>query len=450
MVNMVQGLGDIRLSHYGQASSVPSPVNRIMEDFASDFRDGVDINLGVGYVNEQTIPTESIQEGLSEVLRQPAKYRLAMNYGGPSGAEVLIESIKRYLTHEAVGSLTVKDLEDKQIIVGPNGASSLLESVAYVVGRGIVITSDPMYYIYTNFLQRSGFELLAIPEDDEGLRTDLLKAQLRKLGDRIGNIRFVYVVTVNNPSCAILSNRRRGELVEIVTELSHRAGARIPLIFDRAYEDLVHHADVEPPKSALPLDRESIVYEVGTLSKVLAPALRIGYMIGDDSPFLRAIVQRTSDSGFSAPMITQTIASWLLDNQITAQLENVRAGYRRKADAVRKWLQEHLGADLDTVSGGKAGFYFYLTFREVETHEGSAFFRYLTRTTGDETIDGLPDAKNPRVIYIPGEYCVHPDGDLAALGRRQLRISYGFEELDAIHKALQLMHQGLQYAKSAH
>ena len=442
-------MNDIPLSSYGRASSTPAPVNRMMADFASAFRDGVDINLGVGYVNEDTIPADRIRVACDEVLDNTDRYRQPLNYGGPTGSQVLIDSIRCFLIDNAVGGLDAETLGRKEIIIGPNGASSLLESLAYVLPKGIVITADPMYYIYTDFLVRNGFELLTVPEDAEGLQTELLAAKIAALGPRADEIRMFYVVTVNNPSCVILSNARRRELVAIARELSERLGRKIPVIFDRAYEDLIHDPQVEARQSALPGDAGEIVYEVGTLSKVLAPALRIGYMIGPGGAFLRAMVQRTSDAGFSAPQITQSLASWLLDHQIVAQLESVRAGYSAKALAVRRWIDERLGDRLESVSGGQAGFYFYLTFKDIETHEASDFFKYLTRTTGRSDIDGPPGARNPRVIYIPGEHCVNRNGELADIGRRQLRLSYGFEGLEAIDRAIELMQQAADYARES-
>ena len=91
-----------------------------------------------------------------------------------------------------------------------------------------------------------------------------------------------------------MSNRRRAELLRIATGLSAELGTKVPLVFDKAYEELIHDPAVERPRSAMIDDRAGIVYEIATVSKILAPALRIGYMIGPPSPLLEAVVQRTT------------------------------------------------------------------------------------------------------------------------------------------------------------
>ena len=419
---------EARFSCYGQASTKPSPVNRMMAAFAGSFRDGVDINLGVGYVNERTIPVAYLNEAMQAVAGDGVKYRQAFNYGGPDGSANLIAALRRFLLRIGSGRLDQATLERKRLIVGPCGATSVLDSLAQVLAPGLVVTSDPLYYIYADALERRGFEVLSVPEDDEGINLAALQRKLSGVADRVA---FLYVVTVNNPSCTVLSNGRRRALLEVAARLSREQRRKIPIIFDLAYELLLHDPKAEPFVSVLPEDDMDIAYEVGTLSKVLAPGLRIGYLLGPDGPLMDAMVQRTSDAGFSAPLFVQEMAGYLLDTRIEEQLRAVNAGYREKAVAVAAGIERNLGPLLAECRGGSAGFYYYLTFRELETHPASAFFKHLTRDTGE-----------PRVLYIPGEYCVHPRGDLAAIGRRQLRLSYGFEDVPQILRALELMREG--------
>lgn len=404
---------DLHLSAYGLSSARPSPVNRMMEDFAGDFRDGVDINLGVGYVNEKTIPVATFTEAMQAVADTPAKYRQAFNYGGPAGSANLVGSLRRFLSGMRIGGLDEAAVASRRLIVGPCGATSILDGLADVIAPGIVVTSDPLYYIYCNALERKGFEVLAVPEDEEGISVEALERKLSALRHGIGRIAFFYVVTVNNPSCTMLSNRRRRALLELAARLSTEQGRQVPVFYDLAYELLLHDPKAEPFLSVLPEDDLGIAYEIGTLSKVLAPGLRIGYLLGPDGPLMNAMVQKTSDTGFSAPLFVQEMASYLLDRHVEAQLRAVNAGYREKAVAVREGIERSLGPLLEDCRGGSAGFYYYLTFRDVETHASSPFFQFLTRTTGNPAIDGTQGDLLPRVMYIPGEYCVHPRGDMA-------------------------------------
>jgi DNA-binding transcriptional MocR family regulator len=436
----------ISLSRYGEASTRPSPVSRLLAEFSHDFRDAVDVNLGVGYVNEDTIPVAGLVEALQSVARDHVKYRQAFNYGTPAGSANLIASVRQFLSRMHIGQLDAATIARNRLAIGACGATSILDALADVLMPGTIVTSDPLYYIYGDVLERKGFQILAVPEDEEGIDLAALDRKLRALGPDAGRISFFYVVTVNNPSCTILSNARRKALYDVVSNLSRQQNRLIPIFYDLAYELLLHDPAAEPFASVLPQDDLGIAYEIGTLSKVLAPSLRIGYLLGPDGPFMNAMVEKTSDTGFSAPLFVQEMSSYLLDNHIAEQLQNVNAGYREKAVAVREGIQRSLGPWLEEQRGGSAGFYFYLTFRDIETHSGSPFFKFLTRTTGDPAVDGPDGNKHPRVIYIPGEYCVHSHGDLAERGKRQLRLSYGFEDVPRMLRAFDLMREAAVYA----
>ncbi len=441
-------VADVPLSPYGRVSSVLSPVGRMMAQFAAEFRDGIDINLGVGYVSEEAIPYDEVAEAFAAIRRDPTRYRVPLNYGGPAGSPNLIRSLRSFLLRNRLGDLSEEILDRNRIIIGASGASSLLEGLAEVLPTGIVVTTDPRYYIYCEILERHGFHVVAIPEDEEGIRLDELESELGRLGSRANEIRFFYIVTVNNPSCRVVTTARRAALVAIAEKLSYRLGHKIPVVFDAAYEMLIHDPQLPRPRSALCYDKLGVVYEVGTLSKIVAPALRIGFLIGPPGPLMDGLVQHTCDVGFSAPLFSQEIASFILDHKGDSRLQEVQAVYRHRAEVTRQALEKHLGWALQEISGGQAGFYYYLTFRDVETAEDSPFFRFLTRTTGDPKIDGPQGQEHPRVYFLPGQHCVDPRGKLRQIGRRQLRISYAYEELSRIEEGLRLMAEAARYAIS--
>lgn len=440
---------EFTLSPYGLASGIPSPVNTMMDAFAAGFRPGRDINLGVGYVNERTIPVQLISDALAGVLADPMRHKTPFNYGGPRGSARLIGSIRDFIIRTCRGGLSAEALRGRNIIIGASGATSLLEAAAHVLKPGIVITPDPMYYIYCNVLERMGFEIMAVPEDASGMHTGMLRERLEQLGERRREISFFYIVSISNPTATILSNERRREIVDIAARLSRQQQRNIPVLFDTAYDDIVHDPACEKPLSALLFDELGLVHEVGSLSKILSPALRVGYLIGKPGPFLSALVQKTADTGFSAPLFCQEMASRLLDRDIENQIEAVNREYREKAVAVKKCIEGELGPWIEGCTGGSAAFYFYLTFRSIATGEESPFFKYLTRTTGIAAIDG-PDAdRHARVLYVPGCHCVHPLGELREKGLRQLRISYGFEELERIEQAITLMRDAARFCTQA-
>ncbi|MCP4569901.1 MAG: aminotransferase class I/II-fold pyridoxal phosphate-dependent enzyme, partial [FCB group bacterium] len=188
---------NISLSSYGSLSTTPSPVNRMMASFAADFRDGFDINLGVGYVNDKTIPQREILAAMEAVINDPVHYRIAFNYGNPAGSVNLIDSLKRFIVANHIGGITDEILDKKKMVIGASGVTSLLEGIAQVMKPGIVVTTDPMYYIYCEFLERAGFTVLSVPEDAHGIRTDLIED---KIAGCLDDISFFYVVTIGNPT----------------------------------------------------------------------------------------------------------------------------------------------------------------------------------------------------------------------------------------------------------
>jgi DNA-binding transcriptional MocR family regulator len=432
-------------STYGETLNDKAPVSHLMASFARDFRPKIDINIGVGFVNEETLPYEAVAEATQKVLTSPNEFRSTLNYGDPAGTIQLRQAIQDMLIDDALPE-DKAIIRSKKVLIGTNGATSILEGLAQSFDPGIVIMVDPVYYIYSYFLERKGYDIIGLPEDAHGMVPEMLNEVLHSERIDPKRLRFIYVVSVSNPTSTILADYRRHQIVDIVNRFCEKHGLYIPLIFDQAYTGLIHDPQVEQQGSSFRNDRNQIVFEVGTLSKILAPALRIGYIVGNPGILINMLEERNTDVGFSASPLNQQISSVLLREYLHTQRSSVLNGYHLRSVRVRKAIDAQLGPWLKEVRGGQAGFYFYLTFTSTDTHTNSDFYRYLSRNTGNPTNDGSDSDKKVRLAYIPGEFCVLKNGFLKEEGSRSLRFSYGFESVQKLEQAVQLIREALEYA----
>lgn len=435
------------LSPYGARCTVPSPAGRMMAAVSAQLRPGVDVNLGVGYVNEATLPVDAVRDAVHAIAARDPAYPRALNYGGPRGEPHLLAAVRRFLGRRDAGPVAEAVLARRAVVPGPAGVTSLLEGLAAVVEPGLVLTTDPTYYIFADLLARRGFEVVAVPEDAQGAVPEALHAAASALGDRLRALRFLYVMGVSNPTGALLPNDRRRLLVRLASILSHACRRPVPLVIDRAYDDLVHDPEAERPESMAAHDADGLVYELDSLSKTVAPGLRIGWCVGPPGPLMDALAQHGSDVGFSAPPLAQAVAAHVLDHAIDQQIALVRADYRARAVQVRAWLDARLGPNVAEVRGGAAGFYYWVTLRDVDTAEGARLWRYCTRTTGDADLDGPAHEPRARLVYLPGAHCVQPGGALAAPARCQLRLSYAYEPPEALERGIDVLGDGVAYAR---
>jgi len=439
---------EAHFSDYGHSLLTASPVSQLMASFARTFRPGIDINMGVGFVNEQTLPYDYLSQAIANIVGQPEVYRNALNYGDPAGTSLLRARIREMLS-DALPPEDQPGLAQREVVIGTTGATSILESLVQIFKPGLVIMADPVYYIYRLYLERKGFKILGLPEDKNGLNPDQLEQLLYSSQINLNELRFIYLITVSNPTSTILTNERKHRMVRLINRIAQTRKIHIPVIFDQAYTGLIHDPEVEAPDAVYREDLYDLVYEVGTLSKILSPSFRLGYVVGKPTPLLAAIQERNSDVGFSASPLNQYIAAFLVSEVLQSQQQRVLQGYRDKAPAIMARLDQQLAPFLESYTGGRAGFYFYLTFKDIQTHPESDFYRYLNRCTGNPAIDGEAEAlAPPRLAYIPGSFCVLPDGALQEPGRRSLRISYGFESMEPILKAIDWMAEAARYAIS--
>jgi DNA-binding transcriptional MocR family regulator len=235
------------------------------------------------------------------------------------------------------------------------------------------------------------------PED--GNRTPKSYAQAAAASG--GRVKFAYVVPdFANPTGQTQSLSARERLLDLAAELD------IPVIEDAAYAALRFGGDALPPLMALEIARRGSVDEArciycGTFSKVLSPGLRVGWIVAPQAMIRRLVLVKQA-SDLNSSTINQMVMHQLAATAYDRQVENARAHYRSRRDAMLAALERHMpkGANWTRPDGG--------LFVWVQLPRGIDAAGLLDRAV-----------KEAGVAFVPGGAFFH-DGR----GRNTLRLSY--------------------------
>lgn len=298
-------------------------------------------NFVGGHNDSAQVPVDDLIGAATAVLRREGE--TLATYGlqsGPLGYRPLREFLAAKLKGAAGITCTADDI---LITSGSLQALDLVNGILLQRGDTIITEADT-YQGAINRWSRLGINAVGIPLDRHGMNMDALAAALDDLNHRGIRAKYIYTVpTVQNPTGTILPEARRIELLR----LSQQHG--VPIFEDDCYADLVW--DGLRPAALHALSQHGGVIHIGSFSKSIAPALRVGYIVAE-WPLLARMLAIKTDAGSGAleQMVLGEYCPAHFDAHVPALTRSLRAKLQTLMDA----LNEQFGtsAEFDEPKGG--------------------------------------------------------------------------------------------------
>jgi histidinol-phosphate/aromatic aminotransferase/cobyric acid decarboxylase-like protein len=235
------------------------------------------------------VPVDGLLDALGAVLKREGK--TLATYGlahGPQGYRPLRQFLAAKLKRDAGIACTDDDV---MVVSGSLQALDLVNQTLLARGDTVVIEQDT-YQGALNRLTRLGINVVGIPLDHDGMRMDALAAALVDLKRRGITPKYIYTIpTVQNPTGTIMPETRRAELLK----LSQQYG--VPIFEDDCYADLIW--DGKRPPALHAMSNDGGVIHIGSFSKSIAPALRVGFIVAPWQMLSRMLALKT-DAGSGA------------------------------------------------------------------------------------------------------------------------------------------------------
>lgn len=361
------------------------------------------ISFAGGFPDSAMFDVEGLKEASARALdEEPGG---ALQYGATEGYEPLRAQLAAFMKTKGVAV----DPSGLIVTTGSQQALDLLGKTLISPGDKVIV-EGPTFLATIQCFRLYGAQLISAPVDAHGVDTEALEALIAEHKPK-----FVYLIpTFGNPSGALLDLARRRKVLELAVKY------QTPIVEDDPYGDL--YFGEAPPPSILALSQDvpgsrELIVHCGSLSKVLSPGLRIGWMIAPPELLSRATMCKQFSDAHTSTFAQATAAQYLRSGRMPATLANVRRVYGERARAMGAALTRELGDAIEF----------------TQPQGGLFFWARLTGANGKLADAGVlaKRAIEQLVAFVPGAPFFAERPDVATL-----RLSFATANVEKIEEGI--------------
>jgi len=357
------------------------------------------ISFGGGLPDPNTFPIKDLEDISCKTLRE--KGATALQYGPTEGELALREELAKWMGREK------PSVRPENILVTSGSQQGLdIISKVFLDPKDIVILELPSYIGGIQAFAAYRAKMIGVPQDDHGMKMNLLEKVLIRLANRKKKPKFIYVVPdFQNPSGVTMSLDRRKKLLELAYKFE------VPIIEDSPYRDLRFTG--EPVPAIYSMDAEKQVIVLGTFSKLLCPGLRLAWIMTPTEWMDKMVIAKQS-MDLCSPTFTQLIAAEFLKRGLLPnQVESIRRLYARKRQVMLDALKRHMPKGV----------------RWTKPEGGLFLWVKLPKKMSANTL--FPKAIENKVAYVVGS-AFHCNGK----GQNTMRINFSYSSEAQIEEGI--------------
>ena len=357
------------------------------------------ISLAGGLPDTSTFPPERFAAQMTRIAQESSAQ--ALQYGPTEGFAETKECIREVMGAEGMEP----DLDDVIVTTGGQQAIDLVAKT-FVNPGDVVIAEAPTYPGAVPVFCSYQAETLQVGVDEEGMDVDELERLLELLGGEGRSPKFIYTVpSFQNPAGVTMSAERRRRLVAIARE------RELLVVEDNPYGLLRYEGEPEQP--LYKLEGGDYVIYLGTLSKILSPGIRLGWLCAPPPVMEKVVLGKQATDLCTSTLTQYFVREYFAEGAWREYVDDLCDIYRDRRDAMLDALERHFPAEAQW------------------SRPAGGLFCWAKLPGYLDTTDLLAKALRDNVAFVPGA-AAYVDGR----GGSEMRLNFSASGADEIREGI--------------